>query len=382
MIRKITYTIILMSFIFTTPDLTAQVKNPRNIEFNWKTDTSKHIAELSEFTVALPRGAFPKIDFPKFIGKEKGLKEFYDQEPVISVEMGGDAKAYSLNMLSIHEISNDTLNGVPILVTYCPLCNSGIIFDRRLTFEGKDWLLDFEVSGMLRNSDMVMFDPQTESWWQQLMGQAMVGDLAGAELEILPSLIISVEEFFERYPNGKILSKENGDQESQAYYGTNYYAKYDSIGNSPWGKYFDMDLLDNRLPAMERIVDIESEKGHKIYPFSAISEKGVINDSFGSKNIVLFFKAGTVSILDEKEIDKSKDIGSVTVFNSELDGQVLNFVKKGEEFFDSETDSKWDLTGRCVAGSLKGKHLEIATHSQHFAFAWLAFHPGSVIYGE
>ena len=382
MIRKIIYPLIFMSFISITSTSISQVKNPRNIEYNWKTDTTKHIVELSEFTTALPRGAFPKIDFPVFISKEKGLEEFYNLEPVISVEIDGDAKAYPLNMLSIHEISNDTLNGIPILATYCPLCNSGIIFDRRLNFEGKELLLEFEVSGMLRNSDMVMFDRQTESWWQQLMGQAMVGNLAGAELDMLPSLIISVEEFFERYPDGEILSKENGDEESKAYYGRNYYAKYDSIGNSPWGKYFNMDLLDDRLPAMERIVEIESDKKHKIYPFSVIAEKGVVNDRFGSKNIVLFFQSGTISILDEKEIDKSKDIGSVTVFNSEMDGQVLSFVKKGEKFFDEETDSQWDHTGRCVAGPLKGKHLEIANHSQHFAFAWLAFNPESVIYSE
>jgi hypothetical protein len=187
--------------------LEAQLKNSRGIPYNWKTDTINKTVDLSEITVAVPRKTFPTIDYPNFINKEEGLKAFFKHEPVISVSVHGEAKAYPLNMLTMHEISNDSLGGIPILPTYCPLCNSSMVYDRRLTYKGKDYLLEFEVSGMLRNSDMVMADKQTETWWQQLIGEGLVGELAGAELTVIPSMVISVQDFFDRYPNGKILKR-------------------------------------------------------------------------------------------------------------------------------------------------------------------------------
>ena len=98
--------------------------------------------------------------------------------------------------------------------------------------------------------------------------------------------------------------------------------------------------------------------------------------------MVLFYKSGAVSILDEKDITTSKDVGSVTVFNAILDGVHLNFKKKNNAFFDIETTSKWDITGNCYSGKLKGKQLQIMPHGNHFAFAWLAFNPKSEIYKE
>ncbi len=359
-----------------------QMQNPKNIPFNWKTDTNKTNIDLSELIVVLPRGSFQVLNYPKFIGKEKGLGEYFEREPVMAVEIDGSAKAYPLNVLSIHEIANDTISGVPVLATFCPLCNAGLVFDRRLNFDGKSYLLDFEVSGMLRKSDMVMADKQTESWWQQLLGKAIVGELAGAELELIPSLVVSVKEFFERYPGGKILSKDSGSLQARQAYGKNYYENYDNEDAKPYGRFFDEKNLDHRLPPMERIVDIRSLGEFKVYPFSIASEKGVINDEFNGKNVVLFYQAGVVSVLDKKEISESKDIGTVTVFNSVLDGEVLTFEKVDDKFSDTNTNSVWDITGRCVEGKLKGKQLEIEPHGNHFAFAWLAFHPDTKIFGE
>lgn len=372
---------LLIVFTFTTL-LWGQMQNPRNIPFNWETDTSKTIIDLSELIIVLPRGSFQVLNYPKFIGKSEGLRNYFDREPVMSVEFNGRAKAYPLNVLSIHEIANDTLAGEPILATFCPLCNAGIVFDRKLNHNDKDYLLEFEVSGMLRKSDMVMADRQTETWWQQLMGKAIVGELAGAELNIIPSLVISVKEFFDRYPDGKILSKESGSEQAQQAYGKNYYENYDSEDGKPYGRFFDENTLNDRLPPMERIVDIRSLGEFKVYPFSIAAKEGVINDEFNGKNVVLFYQSGVVSVLDKKEISESKDIGTVTVFKSLLDGKVLTFKKVDDKFIDTNTNSVWDITGRCVEGKLKGKQLEIEPHGNHFAFAWLAFHPETVIYGE
>lgn len=380
--KKILFAIIF-SLIILLPltSLKAQVKNPKNLEYEWKTDTANRIVELSEITMVLPRKSFPAIDYPAFIGKAEGLSSFFKHEPVISVAINGEAKAYPLNMLTMHEISNDSLGGIPILPTFCPLCNSSLVFDRRLTHKGKEYLLDFEVSGMLRNSDMVMADKQTETWWQQLLGLGLAGELAGAELVVIPSLVISVEDFFERYPDGQILSPKTGT-ESEEMYGINPYENYDSEDNKPYERFFDPNKINSRLPPMERIIDLKGSHGYKIYPFSLIAKEQVINDTYDGRNIVIFYKEGTVSVLDKKEIAESREIGSATVFSSDLDGKTLSFRKQNNEFIDNETNSIWDITGRCIKGKLKDKELMPERHSNHFAFAWLNFYPESEIYGE
>jgi len=368
---------ILCCFLITTAS--AQFKNSKNLPFTWKTDTIKHSVDLSEIQIVLPKGSFPTLDYPIFVNKSEGLQMFFAQEPVIVVEIDGFAKAYPLNILTMHEISNDLLSEIPILVTYCPLCNSGIVYNRVLDYNGQKEILEFEASGMLRNSDMVMLDRKTETLWQQLMGTAIVGTYNEAQLDVIPSLIISVNEFFTRYPNGKILSKETGFTEVEKRYGYNPYTKYDEKVN-PLQRYFDSNRVDKRLPAMERVVDIEHNGEYKVYSFSSVAKKGVINDTFESNKIVLFYKSGTVSILDENDISTSKSVGSVTVFNAIIDTQLLTFKKRNGAFIDNQTKSKWDITGSCYEGELQGKQLQIEPHSNHFAFAWLAFHPDSEIY--
>lgn len=375
--------LLILLFIIIMPNLTdAQLRNPKKLEFTWKTDTSRHSVNLSEITLVLPKGSFPKIDYPGFVGKRWGLERFYIHEPVIAVEIDGLAKAYPLNMLTIHEISNDKLGGVPILATYCPLCNASVVFDRRITVNGEEKELEFEVSGMLRKSDMVMLDTETESLWQQFMGESIVGEFTGTMLKVIPSMIISLKSFFDRYPDGKVLSNETTDKDLAGLYGKNHYVGYDKEGGNPFGRYFNTSDIDPRLPAMERVIDIEVKGSRKIYPFSAIAEKGVINDSFKGYHIVFFHGGRTVSVLDARQIRESRAIGSVTAFRPVVGDSLYTFRKSGNRFKDEQTGSTWDITGRCVKGELKGTLLKIVPHSNHFAFAWLAFFPDSEIYGE
>jgi len=322
---------VFLYFIITLAS--AQFKNPKNLPFTWKTDTINSSVALSEIQIVLPKGSFPTLDEPKFVTKFEGLKMFLKKEPVIVVEINGIVKAYSLNILTMHEIANDIIGGVPILVTYCPLCNSGIVYNRTVEYQGEEEILEFEASGMLRNSDMVMLDRKTETLWQQLTGTAIVGSYNKVELIIIPSIIISVEEFFNRYPKGQLLSKKTGFKQSEDQYGRNPYQKYDAKEN-PISYFFSTSNVDKRLPAMERIVDIEHMGEYKIYSFTSVAKNGVINDTFKTKNVVLFYKSGTISILDEKDISISKDVGSVTVFNAELDKEILNFKIQNGKFID------------------------------------------------
>lgn len=370
---------LLLTYLFCYTTMSAQLQNPKQIPFDWKTDTTRAEIPLGEIQVVLPRHSFPTIDFPSFLSKAEGLEAFYEYEPVLAVAINGQAKAYPLNMLTMHEISNDTLAGIPILPTYCPLCNASMVFDRRLEVDGSTRILEFEVSGMLRNSDMVMADQQTETWWQQLTGEGIVGELAGQTLEVLPSVVIAVSDFFERYPGGLILSPRSSDRPQR--YGINPYEGYDSSDGKPYARYFDPNQLDDRLDPMERVVDVRGASGkYKVYPFSSLARKGVINDVYEDRPLVLFHKPGTVSVLDRKTISASRDIGSATVFERTLDGTVLTFKRKKDRFVDTNTNSSWDITGRCIEGQLAGRQLRPVVHSNHFAFAWLTFHPDSEIY--
>ncbi len=356
----------------------AQVQNPERLDKRWKTDTTKHSVNLSEFIALMPRDGFQILNYPKFLGSEEGLKAFYEKEPVVSIEINNSAKAYSLNILSFHEISNDTLSGVPILVSYCPLCNSAIVFDRHIKVDGKNKTAQFGIAGMLRKSNMVMWDDLTESWWQQIMGEAVVGKLTGTQLKIIPSQIISVKEFFDNYPNGEILSNKTGFKQAEKKYGKNYYVKYDSVGKKP-SRFFH-DKVDSRLPAMERVIGLSVNGEYKAYPFSVIRQNGVINDKFNSQNIVIFYEPGTVSILDKREFNESKNIGSATVFFPKVNSKKLTFKNNSAGFTDVQTKSVWNILGKCISGKLKGAQLKTKTHGNHFAFSWFSFHPATEVY--
>ncbi|MEE2970884.1 MAG: DUF3179 domain-containing (seleno)protein [Pseudomonadota bacterium] len=171
---------------------TASHANPSSWKFEWgKTDFSNHSVEFSEImSGGPPKDGIPSIDDPNFVALAD-LKGVAATEPVIGFSHNGDARAYPLRILIWHEIVNDTVGGMPITVTYCPLCNSAIVFDRRL--DGR--LLDFGTTGKLRKSDLVMYDRQTESWWQQFIGEGIVGEMTGKRLKMLPARVESLANF-------------------------------------------------------------------------------------------------------------------------------------------------------------------------------------------
>ena len=144
----------------------AEVEVPFGWKVEWRnTDFAKSTIDFSEvMSGGPPKDGIPAIDTPQFKTVSE-IDDIQDREPVISLAINGDARAYPLRVLTWHEIANDTVGGVPVAVTFCPLCNAAIVFDRRLA-DGR--VLDFGTTGKLRNSDLVMYDRQTESWWQQL----------------------------------------------------------------------------------------------------------------------------------------------------------------------------------------------------------------------
>jgi len=193
----------------------------------WRTEFSQHTVPLEEIVPGGPsKDGIPAIDNPRFVTTAEADRWLEGREPVVVVTEGSEAKAYPLQILIWHEIVNDQAGGRPVAVTYCPLCNTALAFDRRLDGE----ILDFGTTGRLRHSDLVMYDRQTESWWQQATGEGIVGRHAGRRLGFLSAPLVSWRQFQTAYPRGRVLSRETGFDRP---YGSNPYVRYDDPGGSP-----------------------------------------------------------------------------------------------------------------------------------------------------
>ena len=335
----------------------------------WDTNFCLHSVPYDDiFSGGPPRDGIPPLDSPRFETVISADNWLEDLEPVILLDHEGEVRAYPLQILTWHEIVNDEIAGDPIAVTYCPLCNTALVF-RRPTIDGE--ILTFGTSGNLRFSDLVMWDRQTESWWQQFTGEAIVGDLTGTKLESLPAGIISWVDFKSKYPDAQVLSIETGYQRS---YGRNPYAGYDNINSHPFAFVGD---LDTQLPAMARVVGISLEDGQGgAFSLDLLSENQVINENLGELPVVLFWKSGTASALDSGSIADGRDIGTTSVFSALSKGQELTFTALEDGLFlDQETESTWDIFGDAIDGPMAGSSLDPLPHHDTFWFAWAAFVP-------
>ena len=216
-----------------------------------------------------------------------------------------------------------------------------------------------------------MWDRQTESWWQQFNGQAIVGDLTGTQLELLPSAIISWTDFKNNHPDGEVLSIETGFIRS---YGLNPYSGYDNINSYPFA--FTGDL-ENDLPPMARVLGIQLEDGQGgAFSLDLLQEKVVLNELLSETEVVIFWKPGTASALDSSSISNGRDVGTTGVYLREVNGQVLRFDAGVDGLFiDQQTSTTWDILGKALSGPLEGTQLVPLPHHDTFWFAWAAFVP-------
>ncbi len=299
-------------------------ESPADWTHDWpRTDFSRHAVPLDEIASAGPgKDGIPAIDAPRFV-PATDYRSVSNDEPVVGVVIGGQARAYPLRVLIWHEIVNDVLGGVPVAVTYCPLCNTAIVFERRLGGS----LLDFGTAGKLRHSDLVMYDRQTASWWQQYGGEAIVGEMTGRSLVVLPSRLESIADFRKRAPEGSVLVPNDPGLRD---YTRNPYAGYDRAatpflfrGGPPKG-----------IAPMMRVVAV----GQTAWTLPLLRARGVVEQG----GLTLRWAAGQRSALDEARIVDSRDVGSVRVTRA----------------------------GRDVA------------HVVTFAFAFFAFHPDGLVHTE
>ena len=338
----------------------------------WETDFRFHTVPYHEIiSGGVGRDGIPPIDQPRFVSAADADAWLADAEPVIALEMNGEAKAYPLQVLIWHEIANDEIGGVPVAVTYCPLCNSAVVFER--TLDGT--VYDFGVSGYLRNSDLIMWDRQTQSWWQQLTGEGIAGELAGAQLRFVPAQTVSWATFTEEYPDALTLDRPGYSRA----YGTNPYSYYDNPDSQP---FLFPYATDPRLPPKERVAAVEINGDAVAFPYSRLAQERVVHHEAGGEEIVVFFEFGTTSALGERSIADAADVGATGVFRPILDGEPLAFIFDGDGITDTDTGSNWNLLGRAVSGPLAGRQLERVDAQDHLWFAWAAFKPHTTVYPE
>ena len=331
----------------------------------WRTDFSKHSVDYTEILLGQVRDGIPSIDNPKFAPVSDDPDWLADLEPVIALQIGDDARAYPLQIMTWHEIVNDIVGGEPVIVTFCPLCNSAIVFERRMG----NTINSFGVSGLLRYSDLIMYDWDTDSWWQQILGEAIVGELTGARLPKVPASIISWADFRQNYPDGQVLTRDTGFTRQ---YGRNPYTGYDDIDSSP---FLFVGPEDGRLRPVERVAAVELGGESVAYPFLRLEETPVVNDDIGGTPVVVFFSPGTTSALDGSDIAASRDVGAIGVYDRRLGDQTLTFRFDSNAFIDEETGSVWNVLGRAVDGPLTDETLTPIVHGNHFWLAWAAFQP-------
>jgi len=265
------------------------------------TDFSKKSVEFDEImSGGPPKDGIPSIDKPSFVPQAK-YKDGAETEPVMTFVHKGDARAYPLRVLMWHEIVNDMVGGLPVSVTYCPLCNSSIVFDRRI--DGK--VFDFGTTGKLRKSDIVMYDRQTESWWQQFTGTGIVGDMTGKELKMLPARVESLAKFRARYPGGKVLVPNNPGFRP---YGSNPYQGYDSAPRP----FLYRGEMPKGIAPLAYVVKV----GSQAWPLDKLKSAGKIV----ADDITLTWSKGQNSALDEQDIGKGRDIGNVVVQRKTAEG--------------------------------------------------------------
>ena len=257
------------------------------------TDFGNSRIDLSEVSSGGPaKDGIPSIDDPKFVSAAQA--EYDDREPVIGLEINGCARAYPLSILIYHEIANDVVGGIPVAVTYCPLCNAAIVYDRSLDGAA----VEFGVSGLLRKSDMIMYDRKTESWWQQFTGRAIVGALAGRRLKRLPARLESFAEFKARHDDGWVLVPNDAGARP---YGRNPYINYDTA-RRPFA--YDGPPPDG-IRSLERVVAV----GDTAWRMSLIRARGEIIEG----DLRLAWTAGQASALDAPRIARGREVGTVVV---------------------------------------------------------------------
>jgi hypothetical protein len=320
-----------------------------------ETNGVKHLIPLDKIKGGgPPKDGIPSIDNPIFTDIQNS-NFMSDSDVVIGLEINGESKAYPLFILVWHEIVNDKVGGTPVSVTYCPLCYTNQVFERII--DGQE--VEFGTSGKLYNSNLLMYDRLTESYWSQALGMAVKGELSGYQLNIIPFDVITWGDWKTLHSDTLVMTTDTGHIRSYA--------------TDPYGRYyteprimFPVDYSDDRMFPKEIILGFNQDDVYKAYKQNDIESNVVLNDSIGEIPVML------VSLFSQNS----------RAFERTIDDQILDFVYVDNKITDTLTNSKWNYDGLSISGKYEGKQLERIPIEPGFWFAWVAFHPETLVFGD
>jgi len=327
-----------------------ETSKPVNIQV---TNGKKHIVPLDKIrSGGPPKDGIPSIDEPKF-AQLSDSHFMSNSDIVIGLEIDGEAKAYPLFIMVWHEIVNDNVGGIPVSVTYCPLCFTNQVFERIIN--GQE--VEFGTSGKLYNSNLVMYDRLTDSYWSQALGVAITGELSGYELKRIPFDVISWGDWKSQHPETLVLTTETGHL--RAY------------GSDPYGDYytdpriiFPVDNKDERMHPKEIILGFKEADVFKAFKQTDVEGSTIINDEVNGKPVVLM----------------SLFSGNARAYERTVDEKILTFDFVDDSIVDLQTNSEWNYDGVAISGQLEGTNLIRLPFDPGFWFEWVAFHPDTEVY--
>lgn len=301
-----------------------------------------------------PKDGIPSIDNPVFVDITDA-HHVSGSDIVIGLASGQEAKAYPLSILVWHEIVNDEIDQTPVSVTYCPLCYTSQVFERVIS----DQAVEFGTTGKLYQSNLLMYDRLTDTYWSQALGMAVKGPLSGQELNLVPFDLMTWENWQTLYPDTVVLDTDTGYTRA---YGVDPYRSYYT---DPY-ILFPIENLDTRLHPKEVIVGLGLNGTFKAYNQTALESETVINDTVGSYNILL------LSMFE----------GNTRVFDRIVGNLTLTFEANSDDITDMQTGSIWDYNGTAISGELAGTTLLRLPIEPGFWFSWATFHPTTLVYGD
>lgn len=304
-----------------------------------------------EMVAVLPKDAIQSIFKPVFVSGAEACAQMTESEKVLAVEINGEFRAYPINILSVHEIVNDMADGMPFMVTWCPLSYTSAVYSRTLL----DRVLHFGVSGNILRNGLVMYDEETGSQWSQLTGEAISGSLTGTHLNRLPAVLTTWDAWYREFPESTLLSKEASPF---GFYEEDHMSDYYQSGKTGIRAPLHRD---KRIANKEIVIGLTFGGDTAAYPFTVLNERGVLHDTISEEKIVVFFDG---------------QAQCATAFYSKVDSTYLSFHRERHKIIDDQTGSVWSsLSGSAVSGPLQGQRLRLLPSATSFWFVWKDYFP-------
>lgn len=307
------------------------------------------------------------IDQPRFDTPSEAKPLLPPSSLVVGLARGEQAHAYPIDLLSLHEVVNDVVGGLPVAVTWCPLCSSALAYERRLG--GR--VLVFGVSGYLYHANQILFDRQTGSLWSQLLGGAVTGRYRGTSLTAVPILETTWAEWLAAHPRTSVLSIRH-DMRASDFTRPHSYASSRGVEESdqPYATYTDRVgfYFSHRVRGIadgSRVLGLVVAGRAKAYALSLLARQGWTEDRLSGEPVLLVYDS---------------DANAGAAYSRVVRGRTLSFNRAGRFLVDRQTRSRWSRrSGRAVAGPLAGTVLRRLTSTNPFWFAWRAFHPQTAV---